>query len=150
MGHIHNYLINPYTVHEWIDWDYEAQQLHGISRQQCRERGVHPSWLCDKLDQSIEYTETVYADGGPIDQDWIDVLFQAGSPRGVSAFKVVHSDVIMLPLLSQVETDPKQCGQLYDQLKHEARRKAPGQHRAAYDVQYLIELFLLCRNYAAR
>lgn len=148
-GHIHNYLINPYAVHEWTDWDYEAQQLHGISRQQCREQGVHPRWLCNKLDQSITYTETIYADGGPIDQDWIDVLFQAGSRRGVSAFKVVHSDAIMLPILSQVESDPKRRGELYDQLKYEARQKTPGHHRATFDVQYLIELFLLCRNYAA-
>ncbi len=145
-GDIHSYLINPYAIQEWTDWDYEAQQLHGLSRKECREHGVHPSWLCHKLDQSIAYTETVYADGGPIDQDWIDVLFQAGSPRGVSAFRVSHSDVIILPLLTSVESNSKRCWQLYDQLKQEARQKVPRQHRAADDVQYLLELFQLCHK----
>lgn len=143
-GNITSYLINPYSVADWTDWDYEAQQLHGISRKECRENGVHPSFLCQKLDQSILPKESVYADGGQIDQDWIDVLYSAGSKRRVSAFSVIHSDVIMLPLLIAQETDPQRRWQLYEQLKHDARQQTPGRHRAANDVQYLIELFSLC------
>jgi hypothetical protein len=33
---------------------------------------------------------------------------------------------------------------LYEQLKREARKKVGGQHRAALDVRYLIELYRFC------
>ncbi len=143
-GTIESHLINPYSVDDWTDWDYHAQQIHGISRKLCRESGVHPTSLCERMSQSIAPGELIYADGGPLDQDWIDVLYGAGSTQGFSRFQVVHSDAIMLPLLSSAASDSSKRWQLYEQLKADARKKVNGQHRAALDVQYLIELFLLC------
>lgn len=143
-GNIESYLINPYAVEEWTDWDYNAQQVHGLSRKQCREEGTNPEWLCKHMDQSIMPGEVIYADGGPFDANWIDVLYDAGSIRGTSQFKVIHSDTVMLPLLKNFEPDDKKRWQLYENLKLEARKMIGSRHRATPDVQYLIELWKLC------
>jgi len=143
-GKIESHIINPYEIEYWTDWDYNAQQIHGISRKQCREEGVHPMFLCERMSESINPSEVIYADGGSIDEGWIDVLFGEGSDIGYAQFKIIHSDAVMLPLLQKIETDEKKCWQLYEQLKLEARRMVKGRHRATVDVQYLIELYKLC------
>jgi hypothetical protein len=145
-GAIESHLINPYAVDEWIDWDYNAQQIHGISRKQCREQGVHPSYLCSRMNQVITQGEILYADGGAFDENWIDVLYSAGSSLGHAQFRVVHSDAVMLPLLMKIEHDEKKRWQLYETLKLEARAIVKERHRASVDVQYLIELWKLCIN----
>jgi len=143
-GKIESHLINPYSVEYWTDWDFNAQQIHGISRKQCREKGVHPRFLCGRMSKSIEPGETIYADGGPFDEGWVDVLFGEGSDLGYAKFKIIHSDTVMLPLLQKIESDNRKCWQLYEQLKLEARKMVDGRHRATVDVQYLIELYRLC------
>jgi len=52
-GTIESHLINPYSVEYWTDWDYNAQQIHGISRKQCREEGISPEKLCHRMKNSI-------------------------------------------------------------------------------------------------
>jgi len=143
-GNIESHLINPYWVEEWTDWDYNAQQVHGLSRKLCREEGINPDWLCKHMDQSIIPGDVIYADGVPFDTHWIDVLYEVGSTRGYSKFKVVHSDTVMLPLLKNCEPDDKKRWQLYENLKLEARKMIGSRHRARPDVQYLIELWKLC------
>jgi hypothetical protein len=143
-GAIESHLINPYAVEDWTDWDYNAQQIHGISRKQCREEGVHPRWLCSRMDQVIQPGEILYADGVPFDSNWIEVLYSEGSALGYAQFKIIHSDVVMLPLLMAIEHDDKKRWQKYEMLKLEARKTVKGRHRAGIDVQYLIELWKLC------
>jgi len=53
-GNIERRLINPYAVDGWRDWDYNAQQMHGLSRKQCREEGIHPKQMCNLMSQSIK------------------------------------------------------------------------------------------------
>jgi hypothetical protein len=143
-GGIECHLINPYAVEEWTDWDYNAQQIHGLSRKQCREEGVHPRWLCNRMDQVIKPGEIIYADGGAFDENWVEVLYGEGSTLGYAQFTIVHSDAVMLPLLMALERDDKKRWQLYERLKLKARKIAGGRHRATVDVQYLIELWKLC------
>jgi len=104
---IESHLINPYSIDSWTDWDYNAQQIHGISRKECRKKGVHPCFLCSRMSESITPGETVYADGVPIDEGWIDVLYGEGSDLGYAQFKIIHSDAIMLPLLQKIESNEK-------------------------------------------
>jgi hypothetical protein len=148
-GAIETHLINPDGINDWTDWDFHAEQIHGISRKLCRESGVHPKSLCRRMSQSIAPGELIYADGGQIDQDWIDVLFGAGSALGFSQFKVIHSDSIMLPLLSS-ESDSGKSWRLYEKLKQDARHKVGSRHRAGSDVQYLLELWQLCIRQAGK
>jgi len=146
LGKIESHIINPSAIEYWTDWDYNAQQMHGISRKQCREEGVHPIFLCERMSESISLGEIVYADGGSFDEGWIDVLFGEGSELGYAQFKIVHSDTVMLPLLQKIESDDKKCWQLYERLKLESRKIVNGRHRAKVDVQYLIELYKLCAS----
>jgi len=143
-GTIESHLINPYLVGHWTDWDYNAQQIHCISRKLCREEGISPEKLCKRMKNSISRGEVIYADGGSFDRNWIDVLFQEGTQLGYAKFDIVHSDAVMLPLLQKIEKDEKKCWQLYEQLKLEARKIVKDRHRATVDVQYLIELYRLC------
>ena len=143
-GKIESHLINPYSVENWTDWDYNAQKIYGISRKQCREEGISPEKLCHRMKNSISRGEVIYADGGGFDRNWIDVLFQEGTQIGYAKFNIVHSDAVMLLLLQKIEFEEKKVWQLYENLKIEARKMVDGRHRAEVDVQYLIELYKLC------
>ena len=146
IGNIESHLINPYTVDSWTDWDYEAQQVHGISRKMCREEGVNPRWLCGKMNHFIAPNESIYADGGSFDEHWIDQLYGAGSDRGFPKFKIVNSDNVMIQELRKTEKNVIKRLDLFEELKLEARKIVDGRHRARIDVQYLIELFKLCQS----
>ncbi|MCF7971152.1 MAG: hypothetical protein K9L22_08330 [Methylococcaceae bacterium] len=150
LGKIESYLINPYAIEAWTDWDYNSQQIHGISRKQCREDGLHPEQLCRIMSQSIQPGETIYADGGNFDANWVDILYEYGNDRSgfkYAQFYIKHSDEVMFPLLTAVEPDEKKCWQLYEQLKLKAREQVNGRHRAKVDVEYLLELWRLCIDY---
>jgi len=146
LGNIECHLINPYAIDTWTDWDYESQQIHGLSRKTCREQGVHPKWLCDKMSDSIRPNETIYADGGSFDEYWVDTLYGAGSKLGFAQFRIVHSDSIMMDELKKTEKSTIKRFNLFEELKREAREIVIDRHRATVDVQYLIELYRLCQN----
>lgn len=146
-GNIESHLINPYSVKEWTDWDYAAQNIHGISRKQCRDEGVHPGWLCERLSQSIKPGDIIYADGLPFDEWWTDALYAAGSTLGFAQFRILPTDSILLPLLAETEPEIKKRHSLYESLKQEVRQKIGKRHRAALDVQYLIELYRVCAKF---
>jgi hypothetical protein len=146
-GNIESHLINPYCVEHWNDWDYAAQNIHGISRKQCREEGVHPRWLCERLNQSIKPGNVIYADGLPFDEWWTDALYAAGSTLGFAQFRILPTDSILLPLLAETEPEIKKRLSLFDSLKQEVRQKIGKRHRAALDVQYLIELYRVCAKF---
>jgi hypothetical protein len=143
-GDIESHLINPYGIKDWTDWDYNAQQMHGINREQCREEGLLPDDMCRRMSQSIKPGEIIYADGGGFDENWVDVLYSEGSVRGFAQFRIVHSDTLLLPLLATIEIDAKKRWQLYEKLKLQARQLVGRAHRAEPDVRYLIELWKLC------
>lgn len=143
-GDIESHLIDPYGVEEWTDWDYNAQQIHGLSRKQCREEGIQPDQLCRLMDKSIQPGEIIYADGGKFDEDWVDTLYGAGSMLGYAKFRIVHSDQVMLPLLMKAEFDERTRWQLFENIKYDTRKIVGARHRATPDVQFLIEVWKMC------
>lgn len=145
---INSYLINPSHINSWIDWSTESEKLHGINQKQCLDEGIHPAILCRIMSKSISPGKIIYADGGQFDQDWIDILFSKGSKLGYSQFRVIHSDVLMLPLLEKIENDQYKRLKLYEFFKNEARKKVGAHHRASLDVRFLIELYLLCLSFS--
>jgi len=73
------------------------------------------------------------------------VLFSVSPIFDQAPFRVVHTDVVMVPLLAKIEPDPAKLWRIYENLKLQARAALGGRHRAAVDVQqYLIELWKLC------
>ena len=146
LGNIECHLINPLCIGAWVDWDYNAQNLHGISRETCIEHGVSPKELCELMSRSITPGEQIFADGGGFDEYWVDELFSAGSELGYAQFQVIHSDTVTAELLTRFEPDNAKRLNLFESLKLKARKRVDGRHRAAVDVQYLIELYKLCHD----
>lgn len=148
-GNIESHLINPSGVDSWTDWDFYAQhKIHGISKQMCYREGVDPEWLCNRLYESIEQGDILYADGGTFDEFWVDELFGAGSTDGFAHFRIGSSDSIMMNLLRKSEADVNKRLDLFEALKIEARKIVNGHHRADVDVSYLIELYKLCHSFS--
>ncbi len=145
-GLVESHLINPYAIEAWTDWDYHAQQLHGISRKLCREQGVHPAYVCQRLNESLPPGAIIYADGLPHDEWWLDILFEAASPLGYFQFRLLPSNSLMLPLLAGIKLDLNEQLKHFERLKEEARLKVGRRHRAGDDVRYLIELYKLCAD----
>lgn len=139
-----SHLLNPYAVERWLDWDFCAQAVHGISRKLCRENGKHPTWVCQRLNRLFPPGSVIYADGGPFDQFWLDQLFAVCTPLGYAQITVQHSDVVMLPLLDHVEATQRQ--NYFESLKQSARAMVGARHRTGVDVQYLITLYRLCQH----
>jgi hypothetical protein len=146
-GTIESHLINPYAIDSWTGWDYHAQQIHGISRKLCREQGVHPAFVCDRLNQFLKPGAIIYADGIPHDEWWLDTLFEAASPLGYFQFRLLPSDSLMLPLLAYAEPDATRCLKLFESLKNKSRQNIGQRHRAEADVRYLIALYQACATY---
>lgn len=146
-GIIESHLLNPFVVDTWTDWDYQSQQIHGISRKLCREEGVHPAFVCERLNETLQPGAIIYADGLPHDEWWLDSLFQAASPIGYFQFRLLPSDSLMLPLLTNAEPDITRRLQRFEHLKNKSRQNIGQRHRAEADVRYLIKLYQLCTTY---
>jgi len=143
-GSIESHLINPYCVAGWDDWSFSSQHIHEITLKRCREGGVIPRLICDRMSESIQSREAIFADGGEFDTNWVNVVFAEGSDLGHPEFQVLHSDLVMLPHLLKIERDTRKCRRIYEDLKTEARKSVGGRHRAEVDVEYLLELYRLC------
>jgi hypothetical protein len=143
-GNINSYLINPGHVRAWTDWDFHAQLLHGISREQCMLNGFNPEFVCRQLSQSIRPGEIIYADAGKFDQYWIDALYFVGSSIGYSQFRVLHSAELMLPMLIPFDSDIKKRWRILEKLRFLARKKIGRRHRVTADVQSLILTYKFC------
>jgi hypothetical protein len=68
-------LIKP--VHYWTYWDYDAQDMHGISRELLLSVGADPDDVAQKLNEKLD-GELILADS-PLDRFWLEVLYEASS-----------------------------------------------------------------------
>ena len=118
-------LIKP--ADDWHHWDEQAQQLHGISRDDLYTYGQAATEVCQKLNDFIN-TPTVYCDGWVVDYPWLIKLFDAA---GVSMnFRVSSLDF----LLKERQMD------VWDKVKEELLAQFNDRrHRASSDAE-LIQL----------
>ncbi|HXG68392.1 MAG TPA: hypothetical protein VNO70_25075 [Blastocatellia bacterium] len=140
-GSIEDYLISPQHVQTWTDWDPEAEKVHGISREELLLHGKPPSFICARMNQQLT-GKVVYTDAPLFDGAWLSRLFSACGDRK-PGFELRHIDELLVKMIC-----PEIAGRTYglikiDALKQEARRQKPRQHRAAWDVEYLIQLWRL-------
>lgn len=52
-GSVENHLISPADVSEWTDWSVRLQEVHGLTRRELIERGKSPSWVSQRMKESI-------------------------------------------------------------------------------------------------
>lgn len=131
-GTIEAYLIKP--AWDWSDWDPNAEAVHNISQQELIEKGL-PAWhIAHRMNETL-HGKTLYSDAPEFDGFWLERLFahHNDEPR----FELRHFD----SLFPQVS--PNHIAAQSELARYSVFGR---QHRAAHDVQFLIELYQLLRT----
>jgi hypothetical protein len=143
-GSIEAHLISAEGIESWTDWNPESERIHGISRQQLTLEGRSPVEVRDRINESLA-GKTVYTDAPQFDGMWLSRLFEAcGDIK--PAFQLKHMDDLLVSIVC-----PQIAGRTVGLvkigvIKQEARRLSPRQHRAAWDVEYLMQTWRLAAN----
>jgi hypothetical protein len=139
-----SYLIRP--APGWIDWDGEAEKLHGISRADILERGTpHDEVAHVMLDQLSDHAVHVTAPSW--DGKWLSVLLRAASlPR--HALRLREADDAHLQgaraLLAGAVPDGalnEAAAVILARVREETSHRAPI-HRALPDAELELEVWL--------
>lgn len=110
---------------DWTHWKDEAEQLHGISRDQLMAEGVAVKIVAEELNQRYE-GQTLYSDGWGFDSGWLGLLFY------VSQKSMLFKLETLPRILTQYQLDH------WNDTKKKIRdEKGWGHHRAAIDAQLL-------------
>ena len=139
-GNVQSFLISPQTVTGWTDWSSASQQIHQIPREELFASGKSPAWVCarmrDALDGQVLFTDSIRFDGF-----WLSRLFTAaGEPP---AFTLASSTDLIVKRLSPTVRGRARALARLGELEVGARSRVPQAHRAAWDVNYLLELWKL-------
>lgn len=147
-GSVESHLISPAGVAGWSDWEVKAQAVHGISRAELLAHGHAPAWVCRRLLEELGGARVVYTDCPEFDRAWLTELFAAG---GVAPPGFVLGNVydLLVRMLCPAACGWVQVNELIGELKRTARARVPGEHRAGWDVQYLVELWQLAAERVA-
>lgn len=139
-----SHLISPAEVREWTDWSIISETVHGISKLQLNREGRSPKWVCDRVCEALD-GRVVYSDAPAYDGFWLSRLFEA-SAYPLPDIRFEHIDRLLLNNHDTQRLFGNDIENFLSDVKARARRKAPGQHRAAWDVTYLIECYRLARR----
>lgn len=69
------FLINPLSVEHWTDWDYNSQDVHGITREECIANGLHVVDAANRLNSQLAGC-LVISDAAGHDKNWIDMIYE--------------------------------------------------------------------------
>jgi hypothetical protein len=125
---IHAFLIKPEA--DWTHWSEEAEEIHGISREQLQTEGMNIEEIALKLNDMLR-GETLYSDAWSFDSSWIGRLFDSAGI--VQRFRIETINKLLKP--EQVEFWHPTKEAVLEELGLKA-------HRAAIDVQVLQETYL--------
>lgn len=121
-------LIKPFT--SWQHWDSQAENLHGISRQNIEQHGIDGREVCIQLNDFLA-GQIVYSDGWVVDNPWLIKLYaEAGV---VMSFKFSALEY----LLSEQQMNLWQKTKRAVIAKISARR-----HRASIDAEVIQQTFV--------
>ncbi|MFZ3192544.1 MAG: hypothetical protein WA154_04960 [Moraxellaceae bacterium] len=138
---IESHLISPAAISTWTDWSIVAQQLHCLTREQLLSEGQPPIWVARRMNEQLA-DQIVYTDNPDYDGFWLDQLFKRSA--GLKAkFRLAHIDDLLLDLISTDTADRARAVDVLRAMKPMARQSVAGQHRASFDVQYLLKLHAL-------
>lgn len=147
-GTIESHLISPAGIPDWTDWNKTAARIHGIGRTELLNHGRDPHWMAQRLQARLG-GRTVYSDNPDYDAMWLLRLFVACKLPPPS-MELRHLDSLLIETCCP-KAEHRLAG-LRDilELKHTARGRSPGRHRAAWDVGYMLELWRLSQRYGRR
>ena len=144
-GHVESHLISPRTVPGWTDWSEASQLVHRISREELLAAGKTPSWVCERMNQQLD-GRIVFTDSVRYDGFWLSRLFAAAGRK--TQFSLASSQDLIVERLSPGMRGRARALSRLAELELIARTRVPGQHRAAWDAQYLYELWKLADHEA--
>ena len=134
-GEVRSFLIRP--LPSWRYWNKHAEEeTHGISREELMAHGVSGAEICAALSGDLDGRE-VYADGGLLDLEWLQMLLEAGKWRHPT-FRLYDCDPELF--------FPEMPFQKKDDLQESAREIAGQRHRAGNDVRWFVEWLRLGRE----
>lgn len=136
-GEVESHLVVPHA--DWIDWDPEAEAVHGISRRVLVDQGLPIDVIATRM-RTMLNRRILYADSSS-DQRWINRLFDAVGLPGLvlQPFDELLDEVVK----SEVEEAGRSRlndDRMIDEAYARARLTAPPTHRAGADARYLYEV----------
>lgn len=147
-GAVESHLIRPNP--DWLDWDDEAQALHGISREQLLREGASAQAVANRILQTLS-AHRVYASAPSWDGKWLSVLLRGGGlPR--HAMRLIDTAEAHREAVAEVF-----LGGPAQDIEGLARRladaalagfEAPPRHRALDDAQRELALWREIRRLA--
>jgi len=134
-GTPHCFLIAP--ARNWTDWDPQAEQVHGISREILQNYGRNLEDVAWHLNELLR-GKTVYSDAWSFDMSWVGKLYDAAHLPQTFRIASLHE------LLGdrQAESWDAAKQQVTDEL-------ALRRHRASGDARILQQTYLRTRRPAA-
>ena len=125
---IYSFLIKPED--DWTHWSEEAEQIHGITREQLQAEGMSIEDIALKLNELLR-GKTLYSDAWGFDSSWIGRLFDSAGI--VQRFRLDTINKLLKPEQVEFWHPTKEA------VLQELGLKA---HRAAIDVQVLQETYV--------
>ncbi|MCA1594296.1 MAG: hypothetical protein LC754_17050 [Acidobacteria bacterium] len=130
-GTVRAYLIRPEW--DWSDWDFNAESVHGLSREEIMAHGLPADHVARLLNDALG-GRVAYSDAPEFDGFWLERLYEASGVE--MEFQLAHFDSLFPDLTPERIAAKSEL----------ARYGTPGrQHRAAHDVKFLQELYKLLR-----
>lgn len=147
-GRVFDHFIDPRWVTNWTDWDDEAEwEIHRISRALLHDVGAPPQKVAERMNAMLA-GKTLYADGLPFDQYWLDALFEASGLR--PAFRLASFQELIyatMPAAFGGRSLTERHGR-WLAFEREAWAGVTGrQHLADNDVRYLQAFYRLALEY---
>jgi hypothetical protein len=143
-GSIESHLISPEGQKDWQDWSQAAENVHRIERGELLSSGKSPRWIVGRMNLVLA-GRTVDSDAPRFDGFWLSRLIEASGVQ-TQSFNLGDAEALFRELICGKTYGPAVYYSQLALLQEQARRKCPRQHRAAWDVEYLIGLFKLARN----
>ncbi|MCY9861529.1 exonuclease domain-containing protein [Vibrio coralliirubri] len=85
-GESDDFLINPQSVEHWIHWDFNSQDVHGITRDECIRDGLSVYDAATRLNNQLNGC-LVISDCAGYDANWIDMIFEEANLERL--FKII-------------------------------------------------------------
>lgn len=125
---VHSFLIKPEP--DWTHWDTEAEEIHGLSREQLQQEGLSIGLVATTLNELLE-GQVAYSDGWGFDSSWLSLLFYTANQK----------QTFRLETLTRILSE-KQL-ELWDHTRKEIMDEWGVQrHRASIDARLLQETFI--------
>jgi hypothetical protein len=142
-GSIESHLVRPRP--EWTDWSaYAEREIHRISRATLAAEGEAPVEVAARMNDALA-GRNVYSDAPDFDARWLWRLFEGTGLE--PAFRVAFLDAA---LVHPDDGDPAETEERVRRARLEASERFPRRHRAAWDVEFLLEWWRLATGNAGR